>query len=90
LSRIIYSLRRGTPQHGQWVLACLEGSWPHIIGEIPAQACRPVDFRNSEVVIEILDSAWEKTLRNLRDHIEEKLRAATGDEVRAVRFTIRK
>jgi hypothetical protein len=86
LSRILYSLQRGSLQHGRWVLACLEGAWPHIVGDRPARACRPVGFKDSEVVIEILDEAWEEALRSLRADIEAKLRAVTGGEVATVRF----
>ncbi len=90
LARMIYSVHRGTPQHEPWVLACLEGAWPHIVGGRTAAACRPVRFKDSEVEIEILDQAWEETFRNLKAQIEAKVRTATGGEVSTTKFTTRK
>ncbi len=86
VARILYSLHRGTPQHGPWVVACLEGAWPHMMGEGLARVCRPVAFKDSELLIEIVDPAWVRPLQEIRAEIEVKLRAATGGEVYRVRL----
>ncbi len=86
LAHILYSLQRGTPQHGEWVLACLEGAWTHLVGEGLARVCRPITFRDSELLIEVLEPAWEKPMRDVRADIEAKLRAATGGEVCRVKL----
>ncbi len=88
LARILYSLHRGTPQHGPWVVACLEGAWTHIMGEGLARICRPVTFKDSQLLVDILDPAWEKPLRDIRAEVEAKLRTATGGEVRRVKLRL--
>ncbi|HYK87444.1 MAG TPA: DciA family protein [Acidobacteriota bacterium] len=86
LTRILYSLHRGKPRHGAWVVACLEGAWSHIVGEGLARVCRPVTFKHSELLIEVLDPAWENPLRNVSADIEAKLRSATGGEVSRIKL----
>ncbi len=56
------------------------------MGEGMAGVCRPAAFRDSELVVEILDPAWERPLRDIRANIEVKLRTATGGEVRRVKL----
>ncbi len=86
LARILYSLHKGTPQHGQWVVACLEGAWSHVVGEGLAKVCRPASFKDSELLIEILDPGWEKPMRDVRADMELKLCSATGGVVRRVKL----
>jgi hypothetical protein len=84
---ILFSLHRGTPLHGQWVVECLKGSWPKLVGEKLAAVCRPVHLGNSTLKVEILDRAWEDTVRGLRREIQQKLADATGGEVKAIRLS---
>lgn len=90
LARILYSLHRGTPQHGAWVVACLDGAWTNLVGEGLARVCRPITFEDSELLIEVLDPAWEKPLRDVRSDIEAKLHSATGGEVRRIKLEFHK
>jgi len=88
LARILYSLHRGTPQHGPWVVACLEGAWTRIMGEGVARISRPITFKDSELLVEIQDPAWEKPLRDIRAEVEAKLCMATGGEVKRVKLRL--
>ncbi len=74
------------PEHGKWVLACLEGSWPKLLGNKLADICRPAEFEDSELVVEIIDRRWEEALRGMKSHMLEKLRIATAGEIRAITF----
>lgn len=89
ISSIIYSIYRGTPRHDEWVVACLQGAWPKLVGERLAGICRPQILESSELHIEILDPTWEEALQGLTDDLVKKLRTATGGEVQSVRFTLR-
>ena len=88
LSQVLYSIHKGSPQHGPWVVACLEGAWHTLLGEQLSRVCRPRTFEASELVIEILDPAWAQALGDVRKDLEEKLRVATGDQVRRIRLAI--
>jgi len=88
ISRILYSLYRGTPRHGEWVVGCLEGAWPKLLGEKLAGSCRPRTFKHSVLYIEIVDSAWQEALEDVKKDLEERLRRATGGEVQRVRFVL--
>lgn len=85
LSRVLYSLYRGQPSHGRWVVACLEGSWPKILGERLAAVCRPVSFEDSELRIEVPDREWEQAILAVKSDLLEKLRNATANEVNTIR-----
>ncbi len=87
LFNVIFSLRKGMPDHGQWVITCLEGAWPKLIGDKLAAVCRPAGFEDSDLRIEILDPEWEQALRSVRAELLDKLRSATGNEVRSVSFS---
>jgi hypothetical protein len=84
VSSVLFSLYRGTPQHDEWVLACLEGAWAGIVGERLAAVCRPHSFKESSLVIAVADASWEKALKGLKKEITQKLRSATFGEVRSV------
>jgi hypothetical protein len=81
---VLLSLHRGTPQYGEWVIACLEGAWPKLVGDRLARVCRPVRFFESELVIEMMDNDWEDAVKNLRPMVLEKLRAATSCEIKSI------
>ena len=83
----MFSLFREKPNHGQWVLACLEGAWQKLLGERLAAVCRPVRFENADLSIEILDSEWEQAVKGVKEALLEKLRTATADEVRTITFS---
>jgi hypothetical protein len=89
LSRIIFSLYRGSPRHGEWVTACLEGIWQRLLGERLADVCRPLRFTDSKLVVEILDPTWEDALRSMQGMILAKLRDATANEVQQLSFSLR-
>jgi hypothetical protein len=78
------SLYRGMPNHGDWIVACLEGAWPKLVGDRLAEVCRPVAFKNSELEIEILDRDWEDAVKSVQPELLKKLRTATSGEVTAL------
>jgi hypothetical protein len=84
LFNVLVLLHRGTPKHGEWVVACLEGAWPGLLGERLAAKCRPVRFEDSELVIEMLDSDWATAINGVKPVLLEKLRAATAGEVKTI------
>jgi hypothetical protein len=87
LSNVIFSLYRGSPNHGQWVLACLEDTWPKLIGSRLALVCRPVQFENGKLSIEILDRDWDSVVKEIRADLTEKLQAASAGEVKSIVFS---
>jgi hypothetical protein len=84
LSRVLFSLYRGTPRHGEWVVACLDGAWSGLLGARLAAACRPVRFVGSELTIEAADIHWAEAVKSVKPELIEKLRTATADVVKAV------
>jgi hypothetical protein len=84
LRSVLFSLHRGTPRHGDWVIACLAGAWPRLIGERLAAACRPVRWKDSELTIEVLDSNWTGAIKSIQSELTEKLRSATAGEVKSI------
>jgi hypothetical protein len=89
ISNILFSLFRGSPRHGEWVLACLEGAWPAIVGEGIARVCRPASCAGATLVVSITDTAWEKVLASMKDELQAKIRLVTGGEVRELSFVLR-
>jgi len=87
LSQVLYTLFEDQPTHGQWVVACLEGSWSRVLGEKLASVCRPVTFDKSNLWIEILDRDWDQILQSIQPDLLEKLRAATANEVKGISFS---
>ena len=83
-SRILFSLQRGTPCHGQWVVECLKGSWERIVGRRLATVCRPETLKGEILRVRVMDPEWMQTIRGLRTEIQEKLRAETSGEVRTL------
>jgi hypothetical protein len=75
------SLFRGTPDNGDWIVACLEGAWPKLLGDRLAAVCRPVSFKGAELVIQIADRGWEDAVTNLQPELLKKLRDATDGKI---------
>jgi predicted nucleic acid-binding Zn ribbon protein len=86
VSTVIYSLFRGTPQHAEWVLACLEGAWPGILGDRLAAACRPSRFSDGKLTVLAADAEWAKALRGLQHELAYRIRQATAGEVLEIRI----
>ena len=86
VSKVLYTLYRGKPIHGRWVVACLEGAWPKLLGERVAKACRPVSWDDYRLVVEVVDPVWTESLESVRDGMLERIRTATDDEVRCLAF----
>jgi predicted nucleic acid-binding Zn ribbon protein len=84
VSNIIFSIFKGTAQHEEWVLSCLEGAWPVLVGERLASACRPRALKGSRLMVEVLDSEWIPALKDLEDDLLARIEAATGGEVRSL------
>ncbi len=70
---VILSLHKGTPKHGEWVIACLRGAWPKLIGDRLASICRPVIFDGGQLTIEIEDTMWEKPLDSIKSDLIQRL-----------------
>jgi len=87
VSNILFSLYRGTPQHEEWVVACLQGAWEAIVGERLAGACHPSAIKGTELIVEITDSSWMKALNGVKRNIAAKLRTATSGEVQSISFS---
>jgi hypothetical protein len=81
---VIFSLYKGMPGHGDLVVACLQGAWPKLVGDGLAKMCKPAWFGESTLVIEALDQQLEKAIRSVQPALLEKLRSATGGEVRKI------
>jgi hypothetical protein len=79
--RLLFSLQRGTPCHGQWVVECLRGSWDRIVGRKLAAVCRPEALKGSVLRVQVMDPEWIHTIKGLRAEIQEKLRSETCGEV---------
>ena len=88
ISSLLFKIYRGTPQHPDWMVTCLQGAWPALVGERLAQVCRPSAFDKSTLVIAIMDPDWEGALRSAQEELVEKLRLITGDEVRHLSFQL--
>ncbi len=80
--RILFSLQRGTPRHGQWVIECLRGSWDRIVGKKLAAVCRPETLKGEVLRVQVVDPEWMHTIKSLQAEIQEKLRSETCGEVR--------
>ncbi len=87
VATLIYGIFRGTQQHSDWVVACLQGAWPGLVGERLASVCRPSAFLEGKLKIEILDEDWAQALRSMERQLLEKLQAATGNEVVRLTFS---
>jgi hypothetical protein len=86
LFNILLSLQRGSGRHEEWVIGCLEGAWPKLVGDKLASVCRPVALENAELKIEILDKGWEGAVRSVKPELQDKLRSATSGAVKTLTF----
>ncbi len=87
---ILFALHKNTPEHGKWVLACLEGAWPKLLGDTLAGVCRPAEFKDSVLFIEVVDKDWEDTLSSMKSELQGKLRTATAGEIKKVHISRQK
>jgi hypothetical protein len=81
VSTVLYTLYKGTPAHGEWVVACLEGAWRGIFGEPLDRKFRPVRFEAGRLTVEVTDSSWEAAVRGMRREIVDRLDRATSGVV---------
>ncbi len=86
ISNVLFGLYRGTPQHEDWVIACLEGAWPAILGARLAAVCRPSGLKGSQLTIQVTDSSWVAALEGERQGIAAKLGSATAGVVSEIRI----
>jgi hypothetical protein len=84
LGSVLFSLHRGTPRHGEWVIACLAGAWSRLIGDRLAAACRPVRLKDSTLTIEVLDINWVAAVNSVKPELMEKLQTVTAGEVKSI------
>ena len=84
---ILFSLQRGTPRHGQWVVECLRGSWPRLVGDKLAAVCRPAGMTGTVLTVEVTDDAWLDTVRGLEEDLRDKLYSVTGGEVQRLKIS---
>ena len=89
IATTLFSLYRGTPFRDEWMIACLSGAWTGLLGERIAVACRPVEMRGPELVVEVADAAWLPALSSMKSEMLERIRAAAGNEVRQMSFVVR-
>jgi len=83
---ILFSLQRGTPRHGQWVIECLKGSWEKIVGRKLAAVCCPVELKGTVLKVQVVDNDWMHTVEGMRMEIQGKLRSETCGEVKTLVF----
>jgi hypothetical protein len=81
LSTSLLSVFRGTPNHGLWITACLQGAWPGMVGEKLAAVCRPALLSQAELVVEVLDPDWLPVLSGMKKELLTRIRAFAGDEI---------
>ena len=86
LSAVLFSLYQGTPLHEDWLVACLQGAWPGLLGEAIANACRPVRVKGRELTVEVADAAWLPALTGMKAELLERIRAAAGKEIQRLTF----
>jgi hypothetical protein len=87
---ILFTLQRGTSRHGQWVVECLRGSWPRVVGDKLASVCRPADMAGTVLTVEVIDDAWLDTVRGLQADLRDRLYSITGGEVKELKILIKK
>jgi hypothetical protein len=82
ISKLVFSLFRGTERHEEWLLSCLQGAWPKIVGARMAKACVPAELHRGRLVIRVVDPAWETALAGMEQEILSRVRASSTDEIR--------
>jgi hypothetical protein len=86
VTNTIYSLYRNTPFYHEWIVACLDGAWHGMLGDRIASQCRPLALRNCELVVEVFEKAWFPVLSGMKQELLQRIRNATGGEVRQLMF----
>ncbi len=86
ISSILFSLYQGTPQHEEWVLACLQGAWRGLVGKTVSDASRPVLFSGSCVTVEAIDAAWLQALEDMKKLLLDRIKTRTNGQVSEIRF----
>lgn len=81
---ILLSLHRGTSDNSDWVIGCLAGAWPKLLGDRLAAVCRPAAFRKPELVIELTDKTWEEAVTSIKPELLEKLRVVTSGLIQSI------
>ena len=89
VSSIVFSLYRETPEHGPWIVACLEGAWPKLVGPKLSAACRPARWQDGRLIVEVLDPAWLPALESMSDKLLARVRETAGNEVTRIVFELR-
>jgi hypothetical protein len=87
LFSILLGVYRGTSRHSNWVVVCLDGAWPKLVGDKLASVCRPVRLNDTELVVEILDRDWENALKSVQSNLQQKLESATMGFVKTLSFS---
>jgi hypothetical protein len=88
VSSVLYSLYRGTPDYNEWIVRCLNGAWPKLLGNRLAKVCRPARFDRSTLEIEILENDWKEAVKSVEAELLEKLRTTTAGEVKKIKFSV--
>jgi len=86
VSTVLFSLYRGTPSREDWLLACLQGAWPGLLGEAVANACRPAQLKGRELTIDVADAAWLPALAGMKAEFLKRIREAAGHEIQELTF----
>ena len=89
LGSVVFSLFRGSPRHGEWVVSCLAGAWPVLVGQQISAACEPRSLEKSILTVQVIVPEWKEALEGLKEEIAAKLRTATGGVVEGVVFSMR-
>ena len=86
LSTVLFSLYRGTPSREDWLIACLQGAWPGLLGEAIANACRPARLKGRELTVEVADTAWMPALTGMKAELLKRIRGAGSQEIQELTF----
>jgi hypothetical protein len=81
---VVLSLFNEKPENREWVVACLEGAWPTLVGERLAAVCKPVSFNGAELVVKMRDHAWEDAIADMKPALLKKLQTATQGKISAI------
>lgn len=66
----------------------IKKDWQDLVGEDVASHSHPVALRRKTLEIEVYDTAWYYELtRSYGQHIEERVRSFSNEEVQKIRFT---
>jgi hypothetical protein len=85
---VLLTLYRGTPDYGDWIVSCLRGAWPKLVGNKLSAVCRPSGFKKAELEIEILEKDWAGAVKSVESELLEKLKATTAGEVKKIKFSV--